>query len=183
MRSEFEFTYDLDSSLMCSCYRLPRATAVYCSLQYESQRAAWKPPLLQQQQQQYAAADASNSCFTSSEQGSPAASLHSDNEAKRSGSSSGASAEAAQCTLLLGVLKRAHAMLLSKIALASDLQEKGSNTSRSGLVSISDFELLKPISEGGSAKVFLARKKRTGETPTLHHCCNMWLLCLRASVL
>jgi hypothetical protein len=65
-------------------------------------------------------------------------------------------------------------MLLSKIALATDLQEKGSNTSRSGMVSISDFELLKPISEGGSAKVFLARKKRTGEALVLHctlQCC------------
>jgi hypothetical protein len=148
----------------------------------------WKPPLLQQQQQQqqhqqqqqYAAPDASNTHYNSSEQGSPAASLQSDSEAvKRSSnshgsSSSSSSAEAAQCTLLLGVLKRAHAMLLSKIALASDLQEKGSNTSRSGMVSISDFELLKPISEGGSAKVFLARKKRTGEMHTLYYtlqCC------------
>mmetsp|Transcript_16004 Transcript_16004/g.23743 ORF Transcript_16004/g.23743 Transcript_16004/m.23743 type:complete len:743 (+) Transcript_16004:413-2641(+) len=61
------------------------------------------------------------------------------------------------------ILESSKEMIESKISLASEMQQKRrNNTNRSGLVRITDFQIIKPISEGGSAKVFLGRKKGTG---------------------
>ncbi|CAM9602138.1 unnamed protein product, partial [Chrysoparadoxa australica] len=60
-------------------------------------------------------------------------------------------------------LRKSCCAVENKMAVARELTELKGNSKLSGAVRLSDFNIIKPIGSGGSAEVFLARKKGTGD--------------------
>jgi len=65
-------------------------------------------------------------------------------------------------SLIPGLIKRARTLIRRKGKMLHELQEKRANVTHSGLIRITDFEFLKPLSRGGFSHVYLARKIETG---------------------
>lgn len=66
------------------------------------------------------------------------------------------------CPSVQNMIKRARTLIRRKGKMLHELQEKRATMTHSGLIHITDFEFLKPLSQGGFSHVYLARKIETG---------------------